>query len=147
MDKASYEVRIKQWISVIQAADSSGMSKCSWCEQHGIGRRKFYYWQKKVRDYVLARTLPPATDSQHDTKLSPAGNGMDLPVFCELTAPAEQSQLSPFSSQDTLNTAEEGFSSTFIPELILKCDHFQLLVGNAITKKTLSTVLSVLSHV
>jgi|GEM_PF-3972298 len=32
MDKASYEIRIRQWIGVIQEANASGMSKRSWCE-------------------------------------------------------------------------------------------------------------------
>lgn len=140
MDKASYEIRIKQWIGVIQEANASGMTKCSWCEQSGISPRQFYYWQKKVRDYALAQTIPPSTVGHHDTPPSPAGKERDLPVFCELPAPTEPRQLSPFNGQCTVNT-------TFMPELVLQCDRFKLLIGNSINEKTLATVLSVLGHV
>ena len=131
MDKTSYETRIKHWIGVIHEANASGMTKRSWCELSGISIKQFYYWQKKVRDYTLAQTIPPSTMNQHDTSLSPAAvNERNLPVFCELPTPTGQKRL-----------------SAFVPELVLQGERFQLLIGNAVTEKTLSTVLSVLSHV
>lgn len=140
MNKESYEIRVKQWGGIIQEANASGMSKSSWCEQNGILLRQFYYWQKKVRDYALAQLPSQYATTQHDTPLSPAKIEKDLPVFCELSAPTVRKGLSPFNEQTSINT-------TFVPELILQSDQFQLLIGNKITEKTLSTVLSVLSHV
>lgn len=140
MDKASYEIRIKQWIGVIQEANASGMTKSSWCEQSGISLRQFYYWQKKVRDYALAQTLSPSAAQHQDIPHSPARKDRNRSVFCELPAPTGHMQLSPLNGQCTVNTA-------FMPELVLQCERFQLLIGNAITEKTLATVLAVLSHV
>ena len=140
MDKASYEIRIRQWIGVIQEANASGMSKRSWCEQNGISLKQFYYWQKKIRDYTLAQTISPSTVEHYNASYSSAGKERSQSVFCELPVPTEHRQLSPLSEQCTLNT-------TFMPEVVLQCDSFKLLIGNAVTEKTLATVLSVLSHV
>lgn len=140
MDKASYEIRMKQWISVIQEANTSGMSKSSWCELNGISPRQFYYWQKKVRDYALSQTPSLSTVNQLDTSLSPAGKDKTMTVFYELPVPKEHTQSSPSNGHCLVNTA-------FMPELVLQCDSFQLLISHAVTEKTLSTVLAVLSHV
>jgi len=130
MDKSSYEIRIRHWIDVIHEANASGMTKRSWCELSGISIKQFYYWQKKVRDYTSAHPSHPSTMNQHGTPLSPAMKQKNLPIFCELPIRTGQKRL-----------------STFVPELVLQGECFQLLIGNAVTEKTLSTVLSVLSHV
>ena len=140
MDKASYEIRIKQWTGIIQEANASGMAKCSWCKQNGISLRQFYYWQKKVREWVLAQTASPSAVDPHNSPLLLDGKGNDRPVFCELPVPAGQGQPSDSSRHYTADTS-------FIPELVLQYDHFRLLVGSGVTEKTLSTVLSVLNHV
>lgn len=140
MDKASYEIRIKQWIGIIQEANASGMTKGSWCEQNGISLRQFYYWQKKVRDCAIAQAASGTAADHHNKPLPLEGKGNDLPVFYELPVPAGQGHLSDSNGQYTADTA-------FIPELVLQYDRFRLLVGSAVTEKTLSTVLSVLSHV
>lgn len=140
MDKASYDIRIKQWLGVIQEANASGMTKSSWCELSGISLRQFYYWQKKVRNYALTQAASLSTEDQQDTSLSPAGKGQKTTVFCELPVSTGSPQLSPFNGHGVVNTS-------FIPELVLQCNSFQLLISHEITEKTLSTVLSVLSHV
>jgi len=140
MDKASYEVRIKQWLSINQEANASGLTKSSWCELNGISPRQFYYWQKKVRNFALTQTHSRSTDRQYDTSFSTEGKDKRATVFCELPAPTEHSQISPSNGQTIGNT-------TFVPELVLQCGSFQLLLSHAITEKTLSTVLSVLNHV
>lgn len=49
MDEIVHNVRRQQWLSIIQACNASGQSKNQWCDENGISRRKFYYWQKKLR--------------------------------------------------------------------------------------------------
>lgn len=49
MDEIVHDVRHQQWLSIIQACNASGQSKNQWCDENGISRRKFYYWQKKLR--------------------------------------------------------------------------------------------------
>ena len=53
MEKEVLEARIHSWIPVIQQAIQSGMSHKEWCTQNGIPIRKYYYWQKVVRQYIL----------------------------------------------------------------------------------------------
>lgn len=140
MNKESYEIRIKQWRSMIQEANASGMVKRSWCELNGISIKQFYYWKKKVKDYDSSQKLSPSVKESLTTSPSVAEKDKNQPVFCELSASAEPIRLSPLSGQFIQDTS-------FMPELILGCDRFQLLIGHAITEKTLSTVLSVISHV
>ena len=53
MDKAVMSVRMRKWAGILQEAATSGLSKVTWCEQNGINRRQFFYWQKQIREFVL----------------------------------------------------------------------------------------------
>ena len=137
MDKASYEVRIKQWISIIQEANTSGMSKSSFCEQSGISPRQFYYWQRKVRDYAIKtqQSVPLPADPHPDIRPMLQ---QDQPVLCELPIPTPPS---------SMNNEASAMETAFIPEVMIQYGQFRLLVGNTVSEKILSTVLSVLCHV
>lgn len=141
MDKDAYEIRMKQWASIIQEAGSSGLTKTEWCKEHNISLRNFYYWQRKLRQYVLSHdevnpSLPakrtPDKALEGDSAIQP------LPVFCELTPP---------KSEPAKPAGELGFTEPFIPEIALCYGDFHFLIGNTVSEKTLSTVLSVLRHV
>ena len=67
MDQRVMELRIKQWISLIEEQTKSGMKKGEWCALHGIDRTTFFRWQKRARQYLLDKCegqspqLPPPT--------------------------------------------------------------------------------------
>ena len=56
MDKAVMSVRMQQWAGIIQEAATSGLTKTEFCARKGIDRRKFFHWQKRIREYVLENT-------------------------------------------------------------------------------------------
>ena len=63
MDTRVMELRIKQWIPIMEEQAKSGISKDEWCTMHGINRTSFFRWQKRVRQYLLDQCenqLPPA---------------------------------------------------------------------------------------
>lgn len=137
MDKATNDIRLREWAAIVREANNSGMHKKVWCEQNGISVRRFYYWQKKLREHLLTSsqgsTLPAV-----QCKASSAGAGHEetLPVFCELKAP------DPAESQERPDIAAPVFS----PELMLDCGQYRILVGSGIRTATLSTVLEVIRN-
>ena len=70
MDPRVMELRIKQWIPVIEEQAKSGVSKGKWCAMHDIDRTTFFRWQKRVRAYLLDQwqdqsSLLPSPFHQH----------------------------------------------------------------------------------
>ena len=68
MDKvtnAKTQFRIKQWTKIIQACQASEMTIASWCAQHNVNVKSYYYWLKKLRTLACEnKTLPVAQSEQ-----------------------------------------------------------------------------------
>ena len=64
MDKITHKVRCEQWTSIIKECLASGMPKTTWCREHGISDKSFFYWQRILREEAylttLENTLTPA---------------------------------------------------------------------------------------
>lgn len=41
MDKITHKVRCEQWTNIIKECIASGMSKTTWCREHGISDKSF----------------------------------------------------------------------------------------------------------
>lgn len=44
------DVRKNQWVEIIQACQSSGMTVKSWCAENGINIKSYYYRLRKMRE-------------------------------------------------------------------------------------------------
>lgn len=130
MDRSSYQVRINQWASIIQAQASSHMNKTEWCRENGITVRTFYYWQRKLRNMILESSEGP---SQKQLPSAP-----DAPTFCELSIPDPQKTDPIIPLNDT-----PGNGSGLIVE-IRDC---RIIVGDSVSKDALASVIEVLRHV
>lgn len=42
-------VRLQQWMSIIQDCKSSGLKVDDYCLEHNISRNAYYYWLRKVK--------------------------------------------------------------------------------------------------
>ena len=51
------EYRMQNWAVLIQECRASGLTNKEFCRQHGISEKSYYYWLRKLRDYV-AETVP-----------------------------------------------------------------------------------------
>jgi transposase-like protein len=47
--KATQEYRMNQWIGLVREYRDSGQTVISWCRDHDIDPRKYYYWLRKIR--------------------------------------------------------------------------------------------------
>lgn len=43
MDKITHKVRCEQWTNIIKECLASGMPKTTWCREHGISDKSFFY--------------------------------------------------------------------------------------------------------
>lgn len=135
MDKSAYQIRLQQWAQLIHEANNSGMAKKDWCAQNGITVRVFYYWHKKVRDYVMEQT--PAMTGE-STSLT-AGKAVPAdPVFCEIPVPAGTQT----SSECPPGIVAQGFS----PEAMVQVGRYGIFVGRSISGETLTTILRAISN-
>lgn len=48
VQKLTHEVRLQQWGRTVQDCRSSGKAVKSWCAEHHVNIKTYYYWQKKV---------------------------------------------------------------------------------------------------
>jgi putative transposase len=44
------EYRLSGWLPIIKECRNSGMSVKNWCEQNNVNEKRFYYWQRKLRE-------------------------------------------------------------------------------------------------
>ena len=57
MDKITHKVRCEQWTSIIKECLASGMPKTTWCREHGISDKAFFYWQRILREEAYLTTI------------------------------------------------------------------------------------------
>lgn len=54
MDKITHRMRANEWAQIIADCNASGLSKKAWMEQNHIDEKRFYYWQRRLRNEVAA---------------------------------------------------------------------------------------------
>ncbi len=85
MDNQTSEIRAQKWAEIVIACNRSGQPKTAWCEEHGVNRKSFYYWQSKLRKHAAGGA--PTTNSivplqiAESRKEEPEHQG--LPSFAE----------------------------------------------------------------
>jgi putative transposase len=47
--KVAKEYRLNQWAQIIKARNESGKSVKDFCEDAGVSRNAYFYWQRKLR--------------------------------------------------------------------------------------------------
>ena len=57
MDKITHKVLCEQWTNIIKECLASGMPKTTWCREHGISEKSFFYWQRILREEAYLTTL------------------------------------------------------------------------------------------
>lgn len=67
-------VRMAQWQSIIKECKESGMTVAEFCEDRNISWHAYYYWLRKIREYI---TQPQTTETE----------------FVQLPSPMEMSAL------------------------------------------------------
>ena len=93
--KVAKEYRLSQWAQIIQARIESGKSIKDFCEEAGVNKNAYFYWQRKLRE-AACKGLTEANESKeivHDgwVRLSPvkpqyADDGISIEINgCQIT--------------------------------------------------------------
>lgn len=136
MDQRVKELRIKQWISIIEEQAKSGMGKGEWCAMHGIDRTSFFRWQKRVREYLLDKC-----DSQPSRLPSPTAS--DETGFVEIpSVPVSLMGTESQAGRCSGDTAACGRS----PSISIRYGDFSIDLGSDVDEGQLSRVLRVIKH-
>ena len=85
MDKITHKVRCEQWTNIIKECLASGMPKTTWCREHGISDKSFFYWQRILREEAYLTTL--------ESTLAPAVKENPAPTTCRLSQSMTASSL------------------------------------------------------
>ena len=53
VQKVVQDVRLQEWVNIIQEQKASGLSVRAWCRENDIGQGRYYYWLNKLRKATL----------------------------------------------------------------------------------------------
>jgi hypothetical protein len=67
------QYKMAQWKQIMQERAASGLSIRVFCEERGIARQAYHYWQKKLRDAAVAQLHQEATPEPEPQALVPQG--------------------------------------------------------------------------
>jgi len=67
------QYKMTQWRQIIQDRAASGLNIREFCEQRGIARQAYHYWQKKLREAAAEQLNQPAAPGAESQALVPSG--------------------------------------------------------------------------
>lgn len=119
MDKITHKVRCEQWTSIIKECLASGMPKTTWCREHGISDKSFFYWQRILREEAYLTTL--------ESTLTPAvkeNSALTTTDFIEI------------KMTDQASSA----TSPFKPDVVIRRGAVSIEISNTATEELLNKV-------
>ena len=119
MDKITHKVRCEQWTSIIKECLASGMSKTTWCREHGISVKSFFYWQRILREEAYLTTL--------ENTLTPAVKENPTPTTTDFIE---------------IKMTDQASSSTspFKPDVVIRRGAVSIEISNTATEELLNKV-------
>lgn len=69
------EIKLKEWAALIADCQASTQTVKSWCLEHDINPKSYYYWLKKVRLRTLSKMSNDHTEvSEYNTHSAGKGD-------------------------------------------------------------------------
>lgn len=114
MDNTTYEMRLAQWTKLIQECNASGLQKLDWCQQNGINKNAFYYWQRKIRNHVFE-----AQEKSDPAQLTTTGAAfVEVPTTLAITTPKPSKTAATIHISGWTIEIDESASDSLIRNLI-----------------------------
>lgn len=63
--KIDNEIKMQQWMEIIRECRSSRQPVRSWCMEHDVNEKRYYYWLRKVRTAACNTALPDISEGSH----------------------------------------------------------------------------------
>jgi hypothetical protein len=71
MRETTRQYRLAEWAEILRKRRGSGQSLQAFCDESGITPRKYYYWQKKLREEVCRSTTDFPCEKEALPQISP----------------------------------------------------------------------------
>lgn len=96
--KITSEYRLSQWTQILQERQVSGLSIIDFCQEKGISKNTYFYWQRKLREVACTEL---SKNTEESVNLVPNG-------WVQLSS----RQLQPQKLKATLDIEISGFHVT-----------------------------------
>lgn len=121
--KVTQEYRMNQWMGIVRECRESGQTVISWCKEHEIDTRKYYYWLQKIR-VAACKVLPPIN---------------------------KEGSIVPLETHDSsLSTMVKGthvYKETSVPDIVIRLGPAVLEIHNNATASLIENAIKALSNV
>lgn len=136
MDSKVMELRLKQWMPILEEQAKSGLNKQDWCRQNGIKRAVFFKWQKELQKYFIEKN-----ENKLQAQLSTELAVHTAPEFVEL-APASS------SVRSSLNDSRvRSVDITPVSSISIRCGEFSIDLNDDVNELLLSKILKAIADV
>ena len=90
MDQITHEVRMANWISIVDECQSrpNGQTAKQWLAENNISSKQYYYWLRKIRATAGKQAITPSLPKE--TEKLPSVSFAEIPVK-ELQVSSEES--------------------------------------------------------
>ena len=119
MDKITHKIRCEQWTNIIKECLASGMPKTTWCREHGISDKSFFYWQRILREEAYLTTL--------EKPLAPAVKEISVPATTDFVE---------IKVNDQTNDPEVLFQ----PDVVIRKGSVSIEISNTASEELLNKI-------
>ena len=119
MDKITHKVRCEQWTNIIKECLASGMPKTTWCREHGISDKSFFYWQRILREEAYLTTL--------EKPLAPAIKEISVPATTDFVE---------IKMTDQANDSGDSFK----PDVVIRRGSVLIEISNTASEELLNKI-------
>ena len=127
MDQITHDVRAAQWAEIVRKCHErpENQSAKQWLDENGINEKRYYYWQRRIRNLVAETT----------NKSLPASRPTGEVTFVEMPAPNE-----PVAECHQKSIASSG------PTALIRTGKIEIELSNDISDELLSKILKVTAY-
>ena len=145
MDKFVMDIRLKQWIPILEAQARSGLDKQTFCKQNGISRGLFFKWQRILRERIAEGFDPTSVLSPGITDDGSADGSNESPVFFEITptSPCSLAETDRYN-KNTLSPPAVSAPDSF--GVSISYGDFSLSLSGEVDESALTTILRAVKH-
>lgn len=77
--QVTQEYRMNQWIGIVHECRESGQTVASWCREHDIDPKRYYYWLRKIRA-AACKSLPSINGEGSIVPLEIQETSVSIPI-------------------------------------------------------------------
>lgn len=104
--KVDREVKLNQWTEIIRECRSSNQSVRSWCIEHDIDEKRYYYWHRKIRELACNSLETPVLTDENKREFAQ----IQPPVSFQQIVPAIKLYIGEFTVEISDGMSQETIS-------------------------------------